>query len=333
MRPPEISFPALLQDFFVQRLVAQLGASSQTIASYRDAFELFLRFVECRTGRQPSALTLRDLDAPLVLAFLDHLEEERHNSPRTRNVRLAAIRSFFRYASVREPASLHVAQRVLAIPCKRFERPVLDFLSRDEIHALLDAPDRSTWSGRRDAVLFAMLYNTGARVSEMVGLRVGDVLFDRESAVRLHGKGRKERAVPLWKSTASQLRAWLANGNRDPNATVFCNRAGRPISRSGVEHRLRVAIASATKKCPSLAGRRISPHTLRHTTAMHLLQGGVDITVIALWLGHEDPTMTHCYVEANLQMKETALQRLTDPSPKRARYRATDRLLAFLDAL
>ncbi len=333
MRPPQISFPALLQDFFLQRLVAQRGASSQTIASYRDAFELLLRFAERRTRRPPSALTLRDLDAPFVLAFLDHLEEERRNSPRTRNVRLAAIRSFMRYASVRDPASLHVAQRVLAIPCKRFERPVLGSLSREEIDALLGAPDRSTWSGRRDVVLLAVLYNTGARVSEITGLRVADVLVEREGAVRLHGKGRKERAVPLWKSTAALLRDWLASADASPDSPVFRNRAGKAISRSGVEHRLRLAVTTATKTCPSLAGRRISPHTLRHTTAMHLLQGGVDITSIAMWLGHESPTTTHRYVDANLEMKAAALQRVADPSPKPARYRATDRLLAFLETL
>ncbi len=218
MRPHEIAFPALLQAFFQQRLVAQRGASAQTIASYRDAFELFLRYAEVRTGRPPTALTIADLDAPLILAFLDHLEEKRGNSPRTRNLRLTAIRSFMRYASIRDPASLPIAQRVLAIPTKRFDRPVLGFLSREEIDALLAAPDRASFSGQRDAVLFATLYNTGARVSEMTGLRVGDVLLDRECALRLHGKGRKERVVPLWRSTAAQLRAWLPRIGRGPDA-------------------------------------------------------------------------------------------------------------------
>ena len=333
MRPPEIGFPTLLQDFFLRRLVAQRGASAQTIASYRDAFELLLRFAERQTHRHPSALTLRDLDAPLVLAFLDHLEQERGNSPRTRNARLAAIRSFMRYASIRDPVALPVAQRVLAIPSKRFDRPVLGFLSREEVEALLAAPDRSTWSGERDAVLFATLYNTGARVSEITGLRVADVLLDRESAVCLHGKGRKDRVVPLWKSTAAQLRAWLARIDRSPDAPAFPNRAGKRLSRSGVEDRLHVALAKAAERCPSLLGRRLSPHTLRHTTAMHLLQSGVDLTVIALWLGHEDPATTHLYIEADIAMKEAALRRVKDPSPKPARFRATDRLLAFLDTL
>lgn len=333
MRPPEIAFPVLLQDFFHRRLVAERGASAQTIASYRDTFEILLRFAEKRTGRPPSTLTLADLDAPAVLAFLDHLEAERGNCPRTRNLRLTAIRSFLRYASVREPASLPIAQRVLAIPSKRFDRPVLTFLSRDEVEALLDAPDRSTFSGQRDAVLFAALYNTGARVSELTGLRVADVLLDRQAALHLHGKGRKERVVPLWKSTAAHLRAWLPRIDRGPDAPVFPNRSGQRLTRSGVENRLRMALAVASKRCPSLATRRISPHTMRHTTAMHLLQSGVDITVIAMWLGHEDPATTHLYVEADLTMKEAALRRVEDPSPKPLRFRAGDRLLAFLDAL
>jgi site-specific recombinase XerD len=333
MRPPEIAFPTLLQDFFLQRLVAQRGATAQTISSYRDAFELFLRFAEQRTGRPASALTLRDLDAPLVLDFLDHLERERGNSPRTRNARLAALRSFMRYASVRDPSSLALAQRVLAIPTKRFDRPILGFLTREEIEALLDAPDGRTWSGRRDATLLAVLYNTGARVSEITGLCVGDVLLDREVALRLHGKGRKERVVPLWKSTAAHLRHWLPQIDRNPAAPVFPNRAGKRLSRSGVENRLHIALSRAAKRCAALAGRRVSPHTLRHTTAMHLLQSGVDLSVIALWLGHEDPATTHLYLEADLTMKEAALQRVQDPAPRRARYRASDPLLAFLSSL
>jgi len=333
MRPPEFAFPALLQDFFRRRLVAERGASARTVASYRDAFELLLRFTDKRIGRPPSSLALADLDAPTVLAFLDHLEERRGNCPRTRNLRLTAIRSFMRYACVREPSCLPIAQRVLAIPTKRFDRPALVFLSREETQALLDAPDRTTFSGRRDAVLLATLYNTGARVSEITGLRVADVLLDREMALHLRGKGRKERVVPLWKSTAAQLRAWIASINRGPDAPVFPSRAGRRLSRSGVENRLKVAVATASKRCPSLASRAISPHTLRHTTAMHLLQSGVDITVIAMWLGHANPATTHLYVEADLAMKEAALRRVDDPSPRPLRFRADDRLLAFLQAL
>jgi len=333
MMPPKVAFPSLLQDFFLRRLIAERGVSGHTIASYRDTFELLLRYLERRTGRTPSALTLEDLDAPVILDFLDHLEAERDNSPRTRNLRLTAVRSFMRHASVCDPTSLPVTQRVLAISTKRFDRPVVDFLSREEVAALLDAPDRGTWSGHRDAVLFALLYNSGARVSEIIGLRISDILLDRASALQLHGKGRKERVVPLWKSTAAQLRAWFAHIDRSPDAPVFPNRAGKPLSRSGVEHRLQVTVTKASERCPSLITRQISPHTLRHTTAMHLLQSGVDITVIALWLGHEDTATTHLYVEAHLAMKEAALRRLEDPGSRPVRFKAPDRLLAFLEAL
>jgi len=333
MTPAAIPFPTLLQEFFRRRMLAERGASAHTIASYRDTFELLLRFLERHTGRTPSALMLQDLDAPLILAFLDHLESARHCGARTRNLRLTAIRSFMRYVSVRDPASLPVAQRVLAVASKRFDRPVLGFLSREEVQALLDAPDQSTWSGQRDAVLFAVLYNTGARVSEMIRLRIADVLLDRAHAVHLHGKGRKERVIPLWKSTAAQMRAWFERIDRRSEAPVFPNRAGTPMSRSGIEHRLQVAITKASTSCPSLRGRTISPHTMRHTTAMHLLQSGVDITVIAMWLGHEDTATTHQYIEADLTMKEAALKRMDSPSLRPVRFKASDRLLAFLDAL
>ena len=334
MTSREISFPALLQNFFHRRLAAERGASAHTIASYRDTFELLLQFLEQRTGTTPSALTLNDLDAPVILAFLDYLEDERGNGSRTRNLRLTAIRSFMHYVSLHEPTALPIARRVLAIGAKRFDRPALEYLSREEIDALLQAPDRATWGGHRDAVMLAVLYNTGARVSEVTRLRVGDILVDRASALQLHGKGRKERVVPLWRSTAAQLREWTSRIDRDPDAPVFPNRAGKALSRSGVAHRLRVALKKAIERCPSLAGRRISPHTLRHTTAMHLLQSGVDITVIALWLGHEDTSTTHQYVEADLAMKEATLRRIEAPTSLPVRYRVPDdRLLAFLQAL
>ena len=316
MTPSTITFPALLQDFFRRRLVAECGASAHTIASYRDTFELLLRYAEKHAGRTPSALNLQDLDAPVVLSFLDHLETERSCCPRTRNLRLTAIRSFMRYASVRDPACLPVAQRVLAISGKRFDRPVLGFLSQEEVQALLDAPDRTTWSGQRDAALFAVMYNTGARVSEIIRLRVADVLVDRAHAVHLHGKGRKQRVIPLWKSTVAQLHTWFEQIDRQPQAPVFPNRAGNPMSRSGVENRLHLAITKASLRCPSLRGRAISPHTVRHATAMSLLRSGVDITVIAMWLGHEDTATTHQYIEADLAMKEAALRRMDAPSSK-----------------
>jgi integrase/recombinase XerD len=333
VRTPQIGFGQLVQDFFLRRLVAQRGASARTIESYRDAFELLFGFVEDRTGKPPSALQLADLDAPFVLDFLDHLETERGNSVRTRNARLAAIHSFMRYASIRDPASLPTTQRVLAIPAKRFDRPVLGYLTREQVTAILAAPDRGTWSGHRDAVLLATAYNTGARVSELTGLQVRDVLLDRQTAVHLHGKGRKQRAIPLWKNTATELRGWLHRINSAPDAPVFPNRAGAPLTRSGVRDRLNRAVAIAEQRCPSLHGQHITPHTLRHSTAMHLLQSGTDLAVIALWLGHSSPAITHQYLEADLATKEAALQRLADPSATPTRFHPSDRLLAFLDSL
>jgi integrase/recombinase XerD len=333
VRAPQIGFPQLVQDFFLRRLVAQRGASARTVESYRDAFELLFGFLEQRIGKPPSALGLADLDAPLVLDFLDHLETGRGNTTRTRNARLAAIHSFMRYAALRDPASLPVTARVLAIPAKRFDRPMLGYLSREQIAAILAAPDRGTWSGHRDQALLATAYNTGARVSELTALRARDVLLDRDTAVHLHGKGRKQRVIPLWKNTATELRGWLSRINPAPDAPVFPNRAGAPLTRSGVRDRLDRAVTIAEQRCPSLRGQRITPHTLRHSTAMHLLQSGTDLAVIALWLGHSSPAVTHQYLEADLATKEAALQRLADPSPTPTRFRPTDQLLAFLQDL
>jgi integrase/recombinase XerD len=333
VRPAQVDFPTLVQDFFLRRLIDQRGASARTIEAYRDAFELLFTFTTRRTAKDPSALRLTDLDAPLVLDFLDHLETERGNSVRTRNARLAAIHSFMRYAAHRDPTSLPVTQRVLAIPTKRFDRPVLGYLTREQVAAVLDAPDRRTWSGHRDAVMLATLYNTGARVSEITALCVRDVLLDRQTAVHLHGKGRKERVIPLWKSTARELRGWLRRIRSAPDAPVFPNRTGTPLSRSGVRDRLDRAVATARHRCPSLQGKPVSPHTLRHSTAVHLLESGADLAVIALWLGHASPATTHQYLEADLAAKEAVLRRLADPNPAKARFRPNDRLLAFLDTL
>jgi integrase/recombinase XerD len=333
VRSPQIGFPQLVQDFFLRRLIAQRGASARTVEAYRDAFELLFGFAEQRTGKLPSALSLADLDAPLVLDFLDHLETGRGNTARTRNARLAAIHSFMRYAAVRDPASLPITARVLAIPAKRFDRPVLGYPSREQVAAILAAPDRRTWSGRRDAVLLATAYNTGARVSELTALHVRDLLLDRQTAVHLHGKGRKQRVIPLWKTTAAELRAWLDQISTAPDAPVFPNRAGTPLSRSGIRDRLDRAVAVAGQHCPSLRGQHVTPHTLRHSTAMHLLQSGTDLTVIALWLGHENPATTHQYLEADLAAKQAVLHRLTDPSPVPARFQPGDQLLAFLEGL
>lgn len=328
------AFAPLLQSFFVDRLLRQRNASPATIASYRDTFRLLLRFAESHLHRQAASLTIEDLSAPLVLAFLDHLERERGNTVRTRNVRLAAIHSFASHAAREEPVALEGLRRILAIPAKRFSRPVLGHLSREEMQAILDAPDRSTWSGRRDAVLFATLYNTGARISEALGLDVQSIHLDRTPRADLHGKGRKERTVPLWRSTAATLGKWIQEQSAQPSAPLFPNRHAARLTRSGVARRLALAVGQAANTCPSLRDRDISPHTLRNTTAMHLLESGTDISIIALWLGHESPTTTHTYLEADLALKERALARVDAPRAcKGKRFRPSDALLAFLDRL
>ncbi len=326
-------FATLVQRFFAERLLQQQNASPRTVAAYRDSFRLLLTYAERERGKPPAKLTLGDFDATLVLDFLSHLETERHNTVRSRNARLAAVRAFAHYVALQCPPALQLAQQILAIPMKRFERPMLGFLSRDEVQALLASPDAGTWCGRRDRVMFALLYNTGARVSEMIGIQVADVTLAATSSVRLHGKGRKQRTVPLWKETAAEIRDWLMYAELRADQSLVPNRSGQPMTRTNVADRLTLAITAATTQCPQLAGRKISPHSLRHTTAMHLLQGGVDITVIALWLGHESPVTTHGYVEADLAMKERALATIAPPETKHKRYHPSDAVLKFLENL
>ena len=327
------SLATLLRAFFLERLTAQRNASPQTVAAYRDSFRLLLQFAHQHVGKTPECLELKDVDAPLVLAFLDHLERDRHNTIRSRNARFAAIRSFMHFAAFKDPTALPSIQRVLAIPMKRFDKPLLGFLSKDEIQAILDAPPTDRWSGQRDRIMFATLYNTGARVSEVTGLRVADVVLDGSACVLLHGKGRKDRSVPLWRTTTTQLRHWLPRIDSRPDRPLFPSASGGRLTRPAVTARLRLAVQQAAARCPSLTKRRVSPHSVRHSMAMHMLQAGVDITVIALWLGHENPATTHMYVEADLTMKERALQAVQPPSIKQTRYRPTDRLLAFLQGL
>jgi integrase/recombinase XerD len=327
------SLAALLQAYFYQHLIAQRDVSRATVASYRDTFRLLLGYVREQTRRKPTELTLAEIDVSLVTGFLTHLERDRGNCARSRNARFAAIRSFLNFAAMRCPAALPSIRRVLAIPMKRFDRPVLGFLTREEIAALLTAPDRSSWSGRRDHAMLTTFYNTGARVSEITRLCAADVTAQGSPCVRIHGKGRKERVVPLWPSTARVLGAWVRAAKLASDAPLFPNRHGQRMSRSGVEERLAGALIAAASTCPSLNGRRVSPHTLRHTTAMHLLQSGVDLTVIALWLGHESPNTTHAYMEADLTMKKRALDRLQEPHARRTRVKPSDALLAFLDGL
>ena len=258
------SFPALLQQFFLERLIQQRNASAQTVASYRDSFCLLLRFAESHLGKAPERLTLTDLDAPLILAFLNYLENERHNKIRSRNARFAAIRSFMHFAALMEPAALPVIQRVLAIPMKRFDKPFLGFLSRDEIQAILDAPDVTTWCGHRDRAMFTVLYNTGGRVSEITGLQVSDVVLPGCAAVHIRGKGRKERSVPLWRVTVTEVRKWLARTHAGPDQPLFPGWSGTRMTRPAVTARLQLAVKKAALVCPQLDKRDVTPHVVRH---------------------------------------------------------------------
>lgn len=330
-RPP--SFASLVQQFFTEYLVTQRALSPRTIASYRDALMLFLDFAHKRLGKPPTALHLADIEPDVILAFLDHLEQQRQNAVRSRNLRLTALRVFLKFAARRDVSSLHVIERALGVPMKRFEQPILGFLTREEMLAVMGDPG-GTWTSQRDHLLLAMLYNTGARVSEIIGVRVADVVLDGAPCVHLRGKGRKQRSTPLWKTTVQEIRAWLRrNPMLSADAALLPNRDGRAMTRSNVTQRLDIAVARAAEVHTSLAKRSISPHTIRHTTAMHLLQSGVDFSVIALWLGHESTTTTHRYVEADLAMKDKALARLQPPDTKLGRYRPTDALMQFLQAL
>jgi integrase/recombinase XerD len=327
------SLPALLQSFFTDRLLAQRQASAHTISGYRDCFRLLLHFAARRLGKAPCDLMVEDLNAPFIGQFLNHLETERGNSARTRNARLAAIHSFFRYVALHEPAHALHCQRVLAMPSKRHERGTLSFLDRTEIEALLAAPDPSTWIGRRDRALLLVAVQSGLRVSELIGLRCDDVVLGAGAHVRCMGKGRKQRCTPLRKDALSTLGAWLRERQGLPTDPVFPSTRGGRLSRDAVERLVSEHVATAQQKCSSLERKNVTPHTLRHSAAMDLLQHGVDRSVIALWLGHERVETTQIYLHADLRLKEQALSR-TDPlNIKPVRYRPADSLLAFLEAL
>jgi site-specific recombinase XerD len=327
------SFATLLEGFFTQRLMQQRQASAHTIASYRDTFRMLLQFAQKRLRKAPSALGLEDIDAPLVAAFLDDLQTARGVTARTRNLRLTAVHSFFRYASYEAPTHAAQIARVLAIPAKKFDRALVAFLSRAEVDALLAAPDQRAWSGRRDHALMLLAVQTGLRLSELIGLRPDDVHLGTGSHVRVLGKGRKERCTPLSKATRTVLSAWLREPARAPGQPVFPNARGGPLSSHGVHYLLAKHVATASVHCASLARKRVSPHVLRHTTAMDLLQEGVEQSVIALWLGHESIETTQIYLDANLELKEKMLAKTTPPEGKPGRFKPDDKLLAFLKSL
>jgi len=322
-----------LEAFFTDRLARQRHASPHTVAAYRDTFRLLVGFAQTRTAKAPSQLDLGDLDAPLIGAFLDHLERERHNSVRTRNARLAAVHSLFGYAALRHPEHAALIARVLAIPVKRHERALVTFLTEAEVDALLAAPDRTRWRGRRDHALLVVTIQCGLRVSELTGLTCADIHLGSGAHLLCHGKGRKERATPLTKTTVGIVRAWLAERHAQPADPLFATSRGTPLSRDAVAKLLAKYVAVARDTCPSLRNKAVSPHVLRHTSAMQLLRAGVDTTVIALWLGHEQVDTTAIYLHADLAIKERAIARTAPPHTTSGRYRATDSLLAFLDGL
>lgn len=325
------NLPVLLQRFFTDRLQSQMGASPHTVASYRDTFRLLLVFASKRLKRAPSQLCIQDLDATLLGAFLEHLEHERSNTPKTRNTRLAALRSFFRFVSFAEPACSLQCQRVLAIPTKRHERPTVEFLNEKESDALVSAPDAATWIGRRDRTLLLVAVQTGLRSAEIRSLRRRDVGLGVGAHVQCSGKGRKSRCTPLRRDVAAILEAWLVERRAGPDDPVFPSTRGGPLSADALQGLVSRHVVTARKRCSSLAGRSITPHTLRHTAAMDLLRRGVDLTVIALWLGHESIETTQIYLHADMRLKERALAHASSAKP--ARFRPPDRLLAFLESL
>jgi site-specific recombinase XerD len=322
-----------LQAFFTDRLRRQRQASDHTIAAYRDACKLLLAFTQRRTGKPPSRLDLADLDAALVSAFLDHLEQERGNSVRTRNARLAAIHSLFRFAALTHPQDAAVIARVLAIPPKRFDQTLVTYLTESETDALLAAPDQNTWTGRRDHALLMVAAQTGLRVSELTSLTRADAHLGTGAHVSTVGKGRKQRITPLTPETVANLSAWLAEHRALPTDPLFPTRRGGRLSPDAVERRLTKHVATAALTCPTLAEKKVSPHVLRHTAAMRLLNAGVDTTVIALWLGHENVATTQIYIHADLALKERALARTTPTNTTPGRYQPTDAIIAFLESL
>jgi integrase/recombinase XerD len=322
-----------LQAFFTDRLARQRQASSHTIAAYRDALKLLLAFATEQTGKPPSRLDIADLDAPLIGAFLNQLETGRGNSARTRNARLAAIHSLFRYAALRHPEDAAVIARVLAIPPKRFDKALITYLTEQEITALLDAPDQATWTGRRDHALLMLACQTGLRATELTGLTIGDVHLGTGPHVSCTGKGRKQRITPLTTATVTVLGGWLAERGGLPADPLFITRRGTPLSRDALERRITTYTAAAAQSCPALREKKVSPHVLRHSAAMRLLNAGVDTTVIALWMGHENVATTQVYIHADLALKERAIARTAPQDTPPGRYQPPDAVLAFLDGL
>jgi len=327
------NFSVLIQAFFTDYLISQRQASQHTIASYRDAFRLFLRFIQKHLKKEPSAVKINDITVQLIKSFLKDLEDKRNVSPRTRNQRLAAIHSCFRYAALLYPEHNSLIQQILSIPQKKHKYSIIQFLTDDEIEALLSAPDRATKLGRRDYTLILLAIRTGLRVSEMINLKQTDITFGTGAHVQCFGKGRKERITPIMKQTATVLKSWLTECKLNENNLLFTNARGGNLSRDGFRYILNKHVEQASENCPSLKRKRISPHSLRHTAAMQLLHAGVDSMIIAIWLGHESIETTHTYVKADMKMKELALSRTNEPTSKPFRYKPDDALMEFLKGL
>ena len=327
------TFPALLQSFFTDRLLQQWRASANTVASYRDAFRLLLRFASEKLGKEPSVLSLKDLTPDFLSSFLEYVEKGRNNCVRTRNARLAAIHSFFRYVSFREPEYAKLCYQILAIPTKRFEKRPIEFLTRKEIDALTNAPDQNRWIGRRDRICLLTAAQTGLRVSELIGLHCEDVVLGRGAHVRCRGKGRKQRSTPLQRETANVMAAWLRELNGQPKDPVFPSIRGGFLSRDAMERLVARHCKTAQSHCPSLRYKKVTPHVLRHTAAMELLHHGVDRSVIALWLGHESVETTEMYLHADMRLKRKALSKITPLGVKPSLYKPNDELMAFLEDL
>lgn len=322
-----------LESWFIDRLGRQRQVSARTITSYRDTLKLLLCFMQDRTGKPPSSLDWDDLNEEAICAFLDHLESERGNSARTRNLRLTAIRSLFRYAALRHPEHASVIQQVLAIPTKHFNKSTVSFLNAEEASALTDAPDLQRWEGRRDRALLVLALQTGLRVSELIDLDCADVVLGSGSHVQCEGKGRRQRAVPLTSSAQQVLKVWMAERAGQPGDPLFPTRTGRRLSPDAIQRRVALHGTAAAKRCPSLQGKKLHPHVLRHSCAMSLLQAGVDVAVLALWLGHADMRSTDAYVHADLSIKERALALTTPAAIKPGRYKPADPVLALLESL
>jgi len=327
------TFAILLERFFTQRLMTQRNASPHTIASYRDTFRMLLQFTRQHLNKAPSSLELTDIDATLITTFLSELENKREISARSRNLRLTAIRSFFRYAALEAPAQSAQIQRVLAIPCKRHTKTQVDFLTRPEVEALLATPDQRKWSGRRDHALILVAVHTGLRLSELTGLTWSQLVLGTGAHIRVIGKGRKERCTPLTKQSVAVLKSWMREQEPVGCQSVFPNARGGKLSSDGMQYILNKHTSAASSVCPSLLDKRVTPHLLRHTMAMGLLEAGIDRSIIALWLGHESVETTQIYLHANLDLKQKILDKIQMPEGKPGRYRPDDKLLSFLSSL